>query len=288
MNQSLLITYSFLEQPFAFLLCRPVLALRWRSFTLVFSLYSAVWLFVIFFSCTYNYTNIFFLPTSQHILGQVIETFEKHAGSHSFKGLDSNRLVKDHVRLSIYNRLLEPQETLTRGGSRGRVQGVCIPPSPRDNLRFSNTTGILQKETMWFIGVEVEEETSAPSPKKKNPGSAPANQPVMFVAGVPGFWIGMKSRWLLSPETNFLPKSSIYPFNTIRLFGLTSFVFNTSLNIISGLILTEIEKKKEIQFLSVFPTLPFQISHSVLEWSNSSIHRSLLSGEARNSLRSES
>ena len=167
MNQGLLITYSFLEQPFAFLLCRPVLALRWRSFTLVFSLYSAVWLFVIFFSCTYNYTNIFFLPTSQHILGQVIETFEKHAGSHSFKGLDSNRLVKDHVRLSIYNRLLEPQETLTRGGSRGRVQGVCIPPSPRDNLRFSNTTGILQKETMWFIGVEVEEETSAPSPKKK-------------------------------------------------------------------------------------------------------------------------
>ena len=27
---------------------------------------------------------------------------------------------------------------------------------------------------MWFIGVEVEKETSAPPPKK-NPGSAPAN-----------------------------------------------------------------------------------------------------------------
>ena len=27
---------------------------------------------------------------------------------------------------------------------------------------------------MWFIGVEVEQETSAPPPKK-NPGSAPAN-----------------------------------------------------------------------------------------------------------------
>ena len=40
MNQSLLVTHSFLEQPFAFLLCRPVLALRWRSFTVVFSLYS--------------------------------------------------------------------------------------------------------------------------------------------------------------------------------------------------------------------------------------------------------
>ena len=40
MNQSLLVTHSFLEQPFAFLLCRPVLALRWGSFTVVFSLYS--------------------------------------------------------------------------------------------------------------------------------------------------------------------------------------------------------------------------------------------------------
>ena len=33
-------------------------------------------------------------------------------------------------------------------------------------------TGILQKKTMWFIGVEVEQDTSAPPPKKK-PGSAP-------------------------------------------------------------------------------------------------------------------
>ena len=30
---------------------------------------------------------------------------------------------------------------------------------------------------MWFIGVEVEQETSASRPKK-NPGSAPANVPV--------------------------------------------------------------------------------------------------------------
>ena len=35
-------------------------------------------------------------------------------------------------------------------------------------------TGILQKKTMWFIGVEVEQETSA-HPPKKNPGSAPAH-----------------------------------------------------------------------------------------------------------------
>ena len=58
----------------------------------------------------------------------------------------------------------EPRADLG-GGCRG-----CAPP--RDDLRFSNTTGILQKKTMWFIGVEVEQETSAP-PSKKNLGSAP-------------------------------------------------------------------------------------------------------------------
>ena len=66
-----------------------------------------------------------------------------------------------------------PQNFLARGGSRGRgAGGAHPPPPPRDDLRFSNTTGILQKKTMWFIGVEVEQETSAPPPKKY-PGSAP-------------------------------------------------------------------------------------------------------------------
>ena len=38
---------------------------------------------------------------------------------------------------------------------------------PRYDLRFSNTTGILQKKkNMWSIGVEVEQETSAPPPEK--------------------------------------------------------------------------------------------------------------------------
>ena len=57
------------------------------------------------------------------------------------------------------------------GGSRGRVQGVRTPPEM--------TCGFLiqlvfckEKKTMWFIGVEVEQEMSAPPPKK-NPGSAP-------------------------------------------------------------------------------------------------------------------
>ena len=61
----------------------------------------------------------------------------------------------------------------------GGCRGCAPPPHPRDDLRFSNTTGILQtKKTMWFIGVEVEKETSAPPPKK-NPGSAPAVRAIL-------------------------------------------------------------------------------------------------------------
>ena len=55
---------------------------------------------------------------------------------------------------------------LYRGGSRGRVQGVRTPPP---DLRFSNTTGILQKKkkrTMWFIGVEVDKRRLHPLLKK--------------------------------------------------------------------------------------------------------------------------
>ena len=53
----------------------------------------------------------------------------------------------------------------------GGCKGCAPPPPPREDQRFSNTTGILQKKTMWFIGVEVEQETSA-TPPKNNPGSA--------------------------------------------------------------------------------------------------------------------
>ena len=59
-----------------------------------------------------------------------------------------------------------------RGGSRGKVPGVRTPP-PRDDLRFSKTTDILQKYIyvyMWFIGEE--QERSAPPPKN-NSGLAP-------------------------------------------------------------------------------------------------------------------
>ena len=52
-----------------------------------------------------------------------------------------------------------------RGGSRGGAGGAQPPPSSHP-LRFSNTTGMLQKKTSWFIGPEVDQETSAPPPKK--------------------------------------------------------------------------------------------------------------------------
>ena len=46
------------------------------------------------------------------------------------------------------------------------------PALPRDDLRFSNTTGILKKKNHVVYWCKVEQETSAP-PAKKNPGSAP-------------------------------------------------------------------------------------------------------------------
>ena len=46
-----------------------------------------------------------------------------------------------------------------------------IPP-PEMTCGFLIQLVFCKKNTMWFIGVEVEQETSAP-PRKKNPGSAP-------------------------------------------------------------------------------------------------------------------
>ena len=54
------------------------------------------------------------------------------------------------------------------GGCRG-----CASPPPEMTCGFLIQLVFRQKKkTMWFIGVEVEQETSAPPPKK-NPGSTP-------------------------------------------------------------------------------------------------------------------
>ena len=90
---------------------------------------------------------------------------------------DPDNIIQDfktEVRFYFINNKID----ILRGGSRGRVQGVRTPPSPLPPLEL--TCGFLiqlvfckkKNGTMWFIGVEVEQETSAPPPKK-NPGSAP-------------------------------------------------------------------------------------------------------------------
>ena len=83
-----------------------------------------------------------------------------------------------HVR--VLRRILESSVKVTivsliRGGSRGRVQGVRTPlPEMTCGFLLQLIFCKKRKKTMWFIGVEVEQETSA-TPPKKNPGSAPAN-----------------------------------------------------------------------------------------------------------------
>ena len=57
-----------------------------------------------------------------------------------------------------------PFMTKARGGSRGRVQGVRPPPEM--TCGFLIHLVFCKKKTMWFTGVEVEQETSAPPLKK--------------------------------------------------------------------------------------------------------------------------
>ena len=60
------------------------------------------------------------------------------------------------------------------GGCRG-----CAPP-PEMTCGFLIQLVFCKKiKTMWFIGVEVEQETSA-APPKKNPGTAPATAMAIF------------------------------------------------------------------------------------------------------------
>ena len=61
---------------------------------------------------------------------------------------------------------------MIRGGSRGRVQGVRTPPEMTCGFLIQLVFCQKKKKNIWFIGVELEQETSAPPPKK-NPGSAP-------------------------------------------------------------------------------------------------------------------
>ena len=52
------------------------------------------------------------------------------------------------------------------------MQGVRTPLPPEMTCGFLIQLVFWKKKSMWFIGVEVKQETSAPPPKK-TPGSAP-------------------------------------------------------------------------------------------------------------------
>ena len=59
----------------------------------------------------------------------------------------------------------------------GEGAGSALLPRPEMTCGFLKQLVFCKKKkkkTMWFIGVEVEQETSAPLPKK-NPGSTPAS-----------------------------------------------------------------------------------------------------------------
>ena len=112
-------------------------------------------------------------PGDTSLFSQGVKSFtylRTKTGTHQYDRL----LTKDiHPKCLSFSRAnyhwrVQNFFSVCRGGSRGRVQGERTPPSPRNDLRFSNTTGILQKKKkpMWFVGVEVEQETSAPPPKK--------------------------------------------------------------------------------------------------------------------------
>ena len=88
---------------------------------------------------------------------------------------NNNNDAVDVAFFSVRVLFLSQNHDQIRGGSRGRVQRVRTPPPPEMTRGFLIQLVFCKKKTMWFIGVEVEQETSAPPPKK-NPGSAPANR----------------------------------------------------------------------------------------------------------------
>ena len=87
------------------------------------------------------------------------------------------------------------------GGCRG-----CAPSSEMTCSFLILNWYYAKKKTMWFIGVEVEQETSAPPPKK-NPGSTPDVLVVSKSTKVRIPTCQRKTSWLCTHETT-MNKSS--------------------------------------------------------------------------------
>ena len=73
----------------------------------------------------------------------------------------------------IWGKLSKGELGSHAGADLGEGAGGAHPPPPEMTCGFLIQLVFCKKKTMWFIGVEVEQETRAPPPKK-NPGSAPA------------------------------------------------------------------------------------------------------------------
>ena len=74
-------------------------------------------------------------------------------------------------------------QSQTRGQIQGEGAGGAHPPEMTYGFLIQLLFCEKKKKTMWFIGVEVEQETSAPPPKKI-PGPAPEMGCIMSVYSI--------------------------------------------------------------------------------------------------------
>ena len=83
--------------------------------------------------------ELMFVPTGYSLLPlELFQEIEQHI----------QELKK--CRFLLLSRCYKTVEIVSRGRSRGRVQGVHTPP-PRDDMGFSNTTGILPKKKKNYV-----------------------------------------------------------------------------------------------------------------------------------------
>ena len=81
--------------------------------------------------------------------------------------------VVNQVKKYNFNLKLQIRFARRTGADLGEGCRGCAPPSPEMTCGFLiQMVFCKKKKTMWFIAVEVEQETSVPPPKK-NPRSAP-------------------------------------------------------------------------------------------------------------------
>ena len=81
--------------------------------------------------------------------------------------MPGSQIARDMVKTSSRENRMR-MIWVSRGGSRGRVQGVRTPPPPEMACSFLIQLAMVfckkKEKPMWFTGVEVEQETSAPPP----------------------------------------------------------------------------------------------------------------------------